>query len=129
MVQPPRSFSYEDVGVEKEAGLYTLTLPAGSSLDHNSAPGLRQHFIEIAPQPDLTAILVDMTGVASMDSMGIGVLIGGLKRFKSRSGFEKFSVDLTNNERVAKIFRITGIMNIFDVISEDNETIARIDKK
>lgn len=122
MTESSKSFRYEDISVEKTAGLYTLRLPENSILDFISAPALRDHFIEIAAEPGWTSVLVDMTGTDFMDATGLGLFVGALKRFRTRSDFEKLSIDTTGRPQIAKMFRITGLVHVFDLIPNEVET-------
>src|SRR3546814_15234872 len=51
-------------------------------------------------------IIIDMVAVEFLDSTGLGVLVGGLKKVRAHDG----SLQLVcNQERLLKIFRITGL--------------------
>ena len=55
-------------------------------------------------------LVVDMERVEFLDSTGLGVLVGGLKRVRAHDG----SLDLVcTQERILKIFRITGLTKVF----------------
>ena len=59
---------------------------------------------------------VAATGVA-----GLGVLVGGLKRVRAHDG----SLDLVcTQERILKIFRITGLTKVFGIHNSVDEAIA-----
>ena len=66
-------------------------------------------------------LLVDMEKVEFLDSTGLGVLVGGLKRVRAHDG----SLELVcTQERILKIFRITGLTKVFgihDTIDEARE--------
>jgi len=55
-------------------------------------------------------IIVDLEGVDFLDSTGLGVLVGALKRVRASDG----SLQLVcSEERLLKIFRITGLDKVF----------------
>jgi len=62
-------------------------------------------------------LVVDLDDVSFLDSTGLGVLVGGLKKVRAHEG----SLDLVcNQDRLLKIFRITGLAKVF-VIHESAE--------
>jgi len=66
---------------------------------------------------------VDLQKVEFMDSSGLGVLVGGLKRVKSHQG----SVTLVcTQENILKIFRITGLVKVFPIFSSQDEAVKNI---
>ncbi len=65
---------------------------------------------EISSAP--TQVIVDLSGVSFMDSTGLGVIVRGLKR--AREADIDFDLVLTN-ERVLKIFSITGLDSLIPI--------------
>ena len=63
-------------------------------------------------------LIVDMESVDFLDSTGLGVLVGGLKRVRSHDG--SLSIVCTQ-ERLLKIFRITGLTKVFPIHETVNE--------
>ncbi len=57
-------------------------------------------------------LAVDLSKVAFLDSTGLGVLVGGLKRLNPHDG--KLAI-ICDNERILRIFRITGLEKIFTI--------------
>ncbi|MRR11116.1 anti-sigma factor antagonist, partial [bacterium] len=57
-------------------------------------------------------ILVDLDEVGFIDSSGLGVLVGGMRRVKERSGSLRL---VCTRENILKIFRITGLDKVFPV--------------
>jgi anti-sigma B factor antagonist len=61
---------------------------------------------------DLLSHPADLREVTFLDSTGLGVLIGGLKRLRACDG----SLTLvTGAERILRIFRVTGLNRVFVV--------------
>jgi anti-sigma B factor antagonist len=80
-------------------------------IDVYTAPKLREQLAELVDS-GRHDIVVDMQGVEFLDSTGLGVLVGGLKRVKQHDG----SMNLVcTQERILKIFRITGLTKVFPI--------------
>jgi len=80
-------------------------------VDVSTAPQLRQHLVELATSGAVTAV-VDLEGVDFLDSTGLGVLVSGLKRFRTIGG-DLFVV--CTHRRVLKVFEITGLTTVFSM--------------
>jgi anti-sigma B factor antagonist len=66
-------------------------------------------------------VVVDMTWVDFIDSTGLGVLIGGLKRIRSHGGDLRLVID---DPRVLKVFDITGLDQIFTILPSLDAALA-----
>ena len=56
-----------------------------------------------------------------LDSTGLGVLVGGLKRVRSHDG----SLHLVcTQEKILKVFRITGLTKVFPIHGSVAEAVA-----
>ena len=98
--------SNEIVDVEGEIDVYT-------------APRLRELLIELVNKGHFR-LIVNMEKVEFLDSTGLGVLVGGLKRVRAHDG----SLDLVcTQERILKIFRITGLTKVFGIHDTVDEAI------
>jgi len=91
-------------------GVYTIIECTGE-LDIATVTSLRERFADLIAggHHDL---VVDLQGVEFMDSTGLGVLVGGLKRLDPYNG--SFQLVCTR-ERILRIFRITGLINVFSI--------------
>ncbi len=97
----------EIVDVEGEIDVYT-------------APRLRELLIDLVNNGSYQ-IVVNMEKVEFLDSTGLGVLVGGLKRVRAHDG----SLDLVcTQERILKIFRITGLTKVFGIHNSVDEAIS-----
>lgn len=86
-------------------------LTADGEIDIATAPRLREQLIAMI-NDGANRIVVDLSGVDFIDSTGLGVLIGALKRVRTNEG----DLALVCSEpRVLKIFEITGLLNVFAV--------------
>jgi anti-sigma B factor antagonist len=89
-------------------------------IDVYTAPRLREMLIELVNEGH-HQLVVNMEKVEFLDSTGLGVLVGGLKRVRAHDG----SLDLVcNQERILKIFRITGLTKVFGIHSTVDEAVA-----
>lgn len=83
----------------------------GGEIDVYTAPRLREQLTELVDSGRYD-IVVDMSDVEFLDSTGLGVLVGGLKRVRTHEG----SLHLVcTQERLLKIFRITGLTRVFPI--------------
>lgn len=78
----------------------------GGEIDLHSAPQLRAELIK-AGEGTAPRVIVDLTGVTFIDSTGIGVLVGALKRVREAQGTLVFC---GAQSRVRRVFEITGLM-------------------
>ncbi|HYU83616.1 MAG TPA: STAS domain-containing protein [Kribbellaceae bacterium] len=83
----------------------------GGEIDVYTAPKLREKLIELVNAGEYH-LVVDLEKVDFLDSTGLGVLVGGLKRVRTHNG----SLSLVcTSERLLKVFRITGLTKVFDI--------------
>jgi anti-sigma B factor antagonist len=59
-----------------------------------------------------------------LDSTGLGVLVGGLKRVRAHDGSLRL---VCTQERILKIFRITGLTKVFPIHTTVEDAIAATD--
>src|SRR5215813_8121603 len=86
-------------------------LNAAGEIDVYTAPRLRELLIDLVNKNNYQ-LVVNMEKVEFLDSTGLGVLVGGLKRVRAHDG----SLDLVcTQERILKIFRITGLTKVFGI--------------
>ena len=92
----------------------------GGEIDVYTAPKLREHLIDLVSGGQYH-LIVDMEAVDFLDSTGLGVLVGGLKRVRSHDG----SLHLVcSQDRILKIFRITGLTKVFPIHASVDEALA-----
>ncbi|QBI19325.1 anti-sigma factor antagonist [Egibacter rhizosphaerae] len=94
-------------------------LEVGGEVDVYTAPKLREQLVELVSDGHHD-IIVDMTKVEFLDSTGLGVLVGGLKRVRSHDGSLALVCD---QERILKIFRITGLTKVFPIHDSLSEAL------
>ena len=83
----------------------------GGEIDVYTAPKLRDKITELV-NAGHHQLLIDMEKVEFLDSTGLGVLVGGLKKVRAHDG----SMELVcSQDRLLKIFRITGLAKVFTI--------------
>ena len=90
--------------------------------DVYTSPRIKQEIVDLLNN-GVTRLVVDLTGVEYLDSTGLGVLIGGLKRARERDGDLKLICD---NVRILRIFEITGLTKIFDIHRSESEALEKL---
>ncbi|MGZ6266911.1 MAG: STAS domain-containing protein, partial [Candidatus Limnocylindrales bacterium] len=85
-----------------------------------TAPKLREQLIDLVSSGHYN-LVVDMEGVEFLDSTGLGVLVGGLKRVRAHGGALRL---VCTQERILKVFRITGLTKVFPIHSSVEAAIA-----
>jgi anti-sigma B factor antagonist len=86
-------------------------LEVAGEIDVYTAPQLRERLISLV-EDGARQVVVDLGRVEFLDSTGLGVLVGALKRLRGVNG------DLAlvcSQERLLKIFRITGLDRVFTI--------------
>jgi anti-sigma B factor antagonist len=92
-------------------------------IDVYTAPKLREQLADLVDSGRYD-IIVDMGGVEFLDSTGLGVLVGGLKRVRLHEGTLRL---VCEQERILKIFRITGLTKVFPIYASADEAVAAVE--
>ncbi|MHB8451134.1 MAG: STAS domain-containing protein [Mycobacteriales bacterium] len=100
----------------------TVVIVAGE-IDVYTAPKLREQLIDLVGAGSYH-LIVDMESVEFLDSTGLGVLVGGLKRVRAHDGSLRL---VCTQERILKIFRITGLTKVFPIHSSVEDALAATD--
>jgi anti-sigma B factor antagonist len=91
-------------------------------VDVYTAPKLKSRLVDLVDEGKYN-IIINLQKVEFMDSSGLGVLVGGLKRVKSHQG----SIILVcTQENILKIFKITGLVKVFPIFSTEEEALQSI---
>jgi anti-sigma B factor antagonist len=89
-------------------------------IDMYTAPRLRELLIGLVSKGHYQ-LVVNLDKVGFLDSTGLGVLVGGLRRVRVYDG----SLDLVcTQQRILKIFRITGLTEVFGIYETVDQAIA-----
>jgi anti-sigma B factor antagonist len=96
--------------VDDSRSPYTVLAVKGD-VDVYTAPRLREKLVELV-SAGARLIVVDLGGVEFIDSTGLGVLVGGLKRARSHDG------DLglvCTTPRILKVLELTRLTQVFQI--------------
>ncbi|MDX6706576.1 MAG: anti-sigma factor antagonist [Solirubrobacteraceae bacterium] len=97
-------------------------LAVRGEIDLFTAPELKQVLAE-SIEAGRIRIIVDLTETTFLDSTALGVLIGAVKRLRSRSG----ALAIVNtDENIAKTFEITGLDQIFTILPTREEAVEAV---
>ena len=95
-------------------------IEVGGEVDVYTAPKLRESIVSAVEEGHIR-LIVDVEKVDFLDSTGLGVLVGSLKRVRAEGG----SLDIVcTHERILKIFDITGLDKVFGLHSSVDAAIA-----
>ncbi|EWT03653.1 anti-sigma B factor antagonist [Intrasporangium oryzae NRRL B-24470] len=92
----------------------------GGEIDVYTAPLVREKLDEQI-QAGRTDLVVDLTNVTFLDSTGLGVLVGRLKLARTRGGALRL---VGTEERVLKVFSITGLDKVFEIHPDVESALA-----
>lgn len=95
-------------------------LEVGGEVDVATAPRLREQLIKLV-NDQRYRIVVDLLGVDFIDSTGLGVLIGALKRVRTHDGD---LVLVCADARIVKVFEITGLDRVFEIHGSVDGAVA-----
>ena len=108
-----------DVDVDKQDGVAIVAV--SGELDISTSPWLRDRLVELAGS-DAKRIVVDLEAVEFLDSTGLGVLVGGLKRMRSNGGD---LVLVCTKPRILKVFEITALTKVFEIFGTRDEAVPQ----
>jgi len=101
----------------------THVVAVTGEIDLFTAPELKSALGE-ALESGHTRIVVDLTSTTFLDSTALGVLIGAVKRLRSRDGV----LTIVNTDpNIAKTFEITGLDQIFTIRPTRDEAVEALD--
>ena len=113
LATPPEEHDVDLTLETREADGKTV-VAVGGEIDVYTAPKLRDKITELVGE-GVYELVIDLSGVEFLDSTGLGVLVGGLKKVRAHDGTLTL---VCNQDRLLKIFRITGLAKVF-VIHDD----------
>ncbi|MGN6782406.1 MAG: STAS domain-containing protein [Marmoricola sp.] len=92
----------------------------GGEIDVYTAPRLRDEISDLVGQ-GRHRLVIDMEKVDFLDSTGLGVLVGGLKKVRAHDGSMEL---ICSQDRLLKIFRITGLAKVFTIHATEAEALG-----
>lgn len=88
-------------------------LAVAGEIDVATSPELRRELHQLADR-DASQIVLDLSEVTFIDSSGLGVLVGTLKRLREESRGDVLVLEGLQ-EPVRKVFDITGLTDLFTI--------------
>jgi anti-sigma B factor antagonist len=114
----PPEFSLTQDALDDQRQIVAVT----GEIDLFTAPELKAAIGE-ALESGRTRIVVDLTATTFLDSTALGVLIGAVKRLRSRDGV----LTIVNTDpNIAKTFEITGLDQIFTIRRTREEAVVAL---
>jgi anti-sigma B factor antagonist len=100
----------QELSVET-AGPSCAVLRVAGQVDAYTAPALRERIRDLTAK-GAVHVIADMSRVDFLDSTGLGVLVGGLKRLRGHDGSLTLVISATP---IFRIFEMTGLTRVFQV--------------
>jgi anti-sigma B factor antagonist len=117
---PAANMSLFDASTELQGT--TTIVHASGEVDIASAPALAAHVNRaLASGPSL--LIIDLAAVTMLDSSGLGVLIGVLKRLEAEGKSTQLRL-IIGEPHVLKVFSITGLDGVFSIFTSLDEALA-----
>ena len=111
-----------ELGIDVRKARSHAVVDVNGEIDVYTAPKLREKLIELVSEGSYE-VVVNLEGVDFLDSTGLGVLVGALKRVKAHDG----SLSLVcTQDKILKIFKITGLTKVFPIHSSIDEATENV---
>src|ERR1700733_15539955 len=111
-----REFRLDTIGPSGDCAVLRVT----GEVDVYTAPVLRERIRELAAL-GAVPLIADLAQVDFLDSTGLGVLVGGLKRLREDGG--SLALVITT-PRILRIFQITGLTKAFAVWASVTDAVT-----
>lgn len=108
-----------DVTVTSRANGDRTIVEVTGEIDVYTAPALREELSSLIDAEN-TDLVVDLTQVSFMDSTGLGVLVGALKKVRTLGGDLQLII---SQEKILKVFRITALTQVFTIHATLEESL------
>jgi anti-sigma B factor antagonist len=95
----------------------TVLVTVSGRLNASSAQKLKNKLKQLV-EDKKTGLILEMSGVAFIDSSGLAALVSGLKQARERGGWLRLA---GVNEQVASIFKMTMLDKVFELYSSVDE--------
>jgi anti-sigma B factor antagonist len=99
-----------------QAGAWTVVTVEGE-LDLATAPRLRQELVRVVAEGH-THLVLDLDLLGFIDSIGLGVIIGCLKRVRTRDGELRIVCDTPRIRRVFEICDLDRVLELHRTLDE-----------
>ena len=109
-----------DLGLDVTERNGYAVLAVSGEVDVATVPRLREQLHGLVAQGS-NKIVVNLDGVDFLDSTGLGVLVGALKRVRSNDG-DLFLV--CTQPRIRKVFEVTGLTKVCSLFDSVDDAVA-----
>ena len=109
-----------DLGLEVQERDGFAVLGVSGEVDVATVPRLREQLHSLVAQGS-NKIIVNLDAVDFLDSTGLGVLVGALKRVRSNDG-DLYLV--CTQPRIRKVFEVTGLTKVFQLFDTVDDAVA-----
>ena len=93
---------------------------ASGEIDVAAAPELREQLVSLIAD-GTSQIVVDLEEVDFIDSTGLGVLVGAVRRARGADGDVRL---VCTNSRILKVFGVTGLDEVFVIGTSVEDAVA-----
>ena len=106
----------------REAEGETYVVDLNGEIDVYTSPKVKDAIGDLIDKGHYN-LVINLEKVRYIDSTGLGVLIGGLKRVREHGG----TVNLVcTNPQIKKIFDITGLVKIFGIYDDEDAAMKAL---
>lgn len=106
----------------REAQGQTYVVDLNGEIDVYTSPKVKDVIGDLIDKGHYN-LVINLEKVRYIDSTGLGVLIGGLKRVREHGG----TVNLVcTNPQIKKIFDITGLVKIFGIYDDEDAAMKAL---
>ena len=96
-------------------------LDVSGNIDMSNSPEVRKVLLRELHVKDVSRVLLNLTGVAYIDSSGVASLVEGLKASRETgSRFILFGL----NEAAREVLKISRLLKLFEVYDDESQAIA-----
>lgn len=107
-----------EIGTARKGDACVVTI--AGEVDIYTSPSLK-NALAAAAADDCKLLVVDLDRVGFIDSSGLGVLVGALRRAREAGGDLRV---VSGNDTVARILRITGLDRVFSLHATLDEALG-----
>jgi anti-sigma B factor antagonist len=100
----------------------THLIEVSGQVDINAAPALQERTTRVIDEGK-TRVIVDLSRVGFMDSTGLGVLVGALKRLRAGQGV--LALVVTDYD-VERLLELTGLDRTFTIYRSRDEAVESL---